>query len=259
MFLKTSLVALALCIGLVAHSEPGFSEKIVGGIPAYKGELPFQVSLQSRAGTHFCGGSLIKRNWVLTAAHCVQSSTPIQVVVGLYDQKNNEDVETFSTLKIVSHPKFNGMSLDFDYALIELSGDSKYRPINLNRVEPGVASENDPFMVWTSGWGTTSESSSMLPNILQKVEIPLVSTTTCNATQAYNGIITARMLCAGLRMGGKNSCQGDSGGPLFTRQANGDYNLIGVVSWGEGCARPDKYGVFSKVNVVLDWIEKQTQ
>ncbi len=259
MLLKTTLVAVTMSLGLVTFAGTSFNQKIVGGMPAAKGELPFQVSLQSRAGSHFCGGSLIKRNWVLTAAHCVQSSTPIAVVVGLYDQKNKKDTETFSTRKIIVHPEYNSSALDFDYALIQLSGDSKYRPIDLNKIEPNSLNENDPFMMWTSGWGTTSEGSFTLPNILQKVEIPLVSTATCNAANIYNGSITDRMLCAGLPMGGKDSCQGDSGGPLFTRQASGDFTLVGVVSWGEGCARPDKYGVYSKVNVMVDWIEKQSQ
>lgn len=259
MSLKTTLVAFTLSWSLVSFAGTNVNEKIVGGIPATKGELPFQVSLQSRAGSHFCGGSLIKRNWVLTAAHCVQSSSPIKIVVGMHDQQNKKDTETFSAIKIIAHPQFSGSTLDFDYALIKLSGDSKYRPIDLNRVEPTIPSENDPFMVWTSGWGTTSEGSYTLPNILQKVEIPLVSAAACNATNVYNGTITDRMLCAGLPMGGKDSCQGDSGGPLFTRQASGDFTLVGIVSWGEGCARPDKYGVYSKVNVMVDWIEKQSQ
>ena len=257
---KRILVGLLTAISLSAFAGTTVNQKIVGGMPVGKGELPFQVSLQSSWGGHFCGGSLIKPNWILTAAHCAQdSASSLKVIVGMYDQKNKEDTETFKVKRVIVHPKFDDNTLDYDYALMQLSGDSKYRPIDLNKVEIAVPEGADKFMVWTSGWGTTSEGSYDLPNILQKVEVPLVSQAACNTADVYNGQITDRMLCAGLPEGGKDSCQGDSGGPLFTQQANGDFTLVGVVSWGEGCARPDKYGVYSKVNVMVDWIMQQTQ
>lgn len=258
MFTKRILVALLTVCSLSATAAK-MGQKIVGGVPAIKGEFPFQVSLQSSSGSHFCGGSLIKADWVLTAAHCVQGSATMKIVVGLHDQSNKTGTETFTAKRIIAHPKFNRSTLDFDYALIQLSADSKFRSIDLNRVEIEVPKNNEQFMVWTSGWGTTSEGSYTLPKILNKVEIPLVSTEDCNMSEVYNGDITDRMICAGFKAGGKDSCQGDSGGPLFTQQASGDFTLVGVVSWGEGCARPNKYGVYSKVNAMIDWIEKQSQ
>lgn len=256
---KRILVGLITAVSFSVLAGTSFEQKIVGGVAVTKGELPFQVSIQSSSGSHFCGGSLIKPNWVLTAGHCVQGSSAMKIVVGMYNQADKKDTETFTAKKIIAHPDFNGNTLDFDYALIQLSGDSKYRPIDLNKVEIAVPEGQDKFMVWTSGWGTTSEGSYTLPKILQKVEIPLVTQTACNAADVYNGDITDRMICAGLPEGGKDSCQGDSGGPLFTQQASGDFSLVGVVSWGEGCARPNKYGVYSKVNVMVDWIMDQTK
>lgn len=256
---KRILVGLLTAVTLNVFAGTGFHPEIVGGVAASKGELPFQVSIQTSTGSHFCGGSLIKPNWVLTAGHCVQGSGSMKIVVGMYNQSDKKDTETFTAKKIIAHPQFDENTLDFDYALIQLSGDSKYRPIDLNKVEIAVPEGQDKFMVWTSGWGTLNEGDYSLPQILQKVEVPLVSQAACNAADVYNGTITDRMLCAGLPEGGKDSCQGDSGGPLFTKQASGDFTLVGVVSWGEGCARPNKYGVYSKVNVMVDWIMDQTK
>lgn len=251
---KRILVGLLTAVSLNVFAGSDLHQKIVGGEPAVKGEFPFQVSLQTSSGSHFCGGSLIKPNWVLTASHCVQGSGSMKIVVGMHDQSDKSGTETFTTKKVIAHPKFNRNTLDFDYALIQLSGDSKFRPIDLNKVELDIPKDNSTLTAWVSGWGTTTEGSYSLPKILQKVEVPLVTQETCNSTDAYNGDITERMLCAGLAAGGKDSCQGDSGGPLFVKQASGDFTLIGVVSWGEGCARPSKYGVYSKVNAMIDWI-----
>ncbi len=237
------------------------SMEIVGGVDAVKGEFPFQVSLQSSAGSHFCGGSLVKKNWVLTAAHCVASwKTANKIVVGLHDRTDKVGTETFTATRVISHPQYNRQTLDYDFALLQLSGDSKFRTIDLNSTEI-VIPENgqEAINVMTSGWGATSEGSYGLPRILQKVEIPLVTTKACNAAASYNGDITDRMICAGYAAGGKDSCQGDSGGPLFVRQTSGDFLLVGVVSWGEGCARADKYGVYSKVNNQIDWVAQQIQ
>ncbi len=255
---KLIVAAFAMCLSSFAVADIKFGQKIVGGVQAEKGELPFQVSLQN-SGSHFCGGSLIKPNWVLTAGHCVQGSSAMKIVVGLHDQKDKTGTETFTAKKIVAHPQFNQDTLDYDYALIQLSGDSKFRTIDLNRVEIDIPAGQDQIKVWTSGWGTTSEGSYTLPNILNKVEIPLVSQADCNAASAYGGAITDRMICAGLKQGGKDSCQGDSGGPLFVKQTSGDFSLIGIVSWGEGCARPDKFGVYTKVNAMTNWIDTITQ
>jgi trypsin len=253
------IAGLCILMSLSVQADVKFGQKIVGGMPAEKGELPFQVSLQSSSGSHFCGGSLIKPNWVLTAAHCVQGSSTMKIVVGLHDQSDKSDTETFSAKRIVAHPLYNRSTLDYDYALIQLSGDSKFRTIDLNRVEIAIPTSDEKINVWTSGWGTTSEGSYTLPKILNKVEVPLVSTEECNSTAAYNGDITDRMICAGLKDGGKDSCQGDSGGPLFVKETSGDFTLIGIVSWGIGCARPNKYGVYTKVNAMTTWIDQTSQ
>ncbi|OGR71853.1 MAG: trypsin [Elusimicrobia bacterium GWD2_63_28] len=220
--------------------------KIVGGVQATKGEFPFIVSLKSSYGSHFCGGSLIKKNWVLTAAHCVEGGYLKGVTIGLHNQADTVGVEKFTVLQIVKHPGWDTNTMDNDFALVQLSADSKFAPIALNGSE--ITSVVD-FV--TAGWGTTSEGGGV-SRILMKVTVPFVSKETCSA--AYDGV-TDSMLCAGYKEGGKDSCQGDSGGPLIVGTGS-NMKLAGVVSWGEGCARPNKYGVYSKVNGALEWINK---
>lgn len=240
-------VITAAILILSPKAEARFMSYIVGGDEAVKGEFPFMVSLQDRGG-HFCGGSLIAKDWVLTAAHCVEGGGPSSVVIGLHDHEKLEGAEVFRPAQIISNPNYS--DLDYDYALIRLDGESKYQPIALGTLDPAAGTS-----VTTAGWGYTRESGFSLPNNLRKVSVPVVDRAKCNA--AYKNKISDRMICAGLEEGGKDSCQGDSGGPLFTGQG-ADRVLLGVVSWGEGCARAKKYGVYSNVSAALDWIYSTT-
>ena len=227
--------------GLPMPGVPG-NNKIVGGDTAMKGEFPFLVSLQDLAG-HFCGGSLIAKDWVLTAEHCVTEGVNT-VVIGLHDLQKTGGTESHRVDRIIPHP-LRG-SRDYDYALLHLAGESRFTPIALNRTE--VSGE---VSLVTAGWGDTAEAGGM-PDLLQKVTVPFVSADRCSA--AYPGKITDRMVCAGYDEGGKDACQGDSGGPLFMG-SGAERTLVGVVSWGKGCARPNYYGVYSKVNAVTEWID----
>jgi trypsin len=230
---------------------------IVGGEEATPGEFPFIVSLQSKYYGHFCGGSLIKKNWVLTAAHCVDGSID-SVVIGLHKRSKLTGTESFTVKRVIAHPSYNTpTAMDYDYALLELDGNSSFEPIAVNGVELSIPKdEASSVLATTAGWGTLRAGDWGLPDALQKVSVPLVAPDVC--TEAYPGI-TDRMICAGYKAGGKDSCQGDSGGPLMIETTDNQKVLVGVVSWGQGCADADYYGVYSKVNAVTAWIEEATR
>lgn len=224
-------------------------QNIVGGEEAAPGEFPFMVSLQEN-GDHFCGGTLIERDLVLTAAHCMGGD--FKVVVGLHTQGDLQNAEVLSVASATIHPKYDSAKSDFDFALVRLTSKSKFEPAAINRSELSIPeTEKDAQRSITAGWGVTTEGGSLAKSLM-KVEVPLVSPGRCD--KAYPGQVTERMICAGLDAGQKDSCQGDSGGPLLTINEEGAYVLTGVVSWGEGCARAGKYGVYSKVSSVADWI-----
>ena len=104
------------------------------------------------------------------------------------------------------------------------------------------------------GWGLTAENG-LTSTHLREVTVPVVTNAVCSAGYASDGITIAdTMLCAGSAQGGKDSCQGDSGGPIAIKDTNGTWKQIGVVSFGIGCARPNKYGVYTRVSEFIDWI-----
>lgn len=253
MFSKMRILLLAACLTSAASATAlQVRPLIVGGGNAERGEFPFMASLQANFG-HFCGGMLIKKDWVLTAAHCVAGSRVSRVYIGLHDQNDRRDAEQFAAARIVRHPQYNARTTDYDFALIKLSGESRVQPVNLNRDE--ITNE---VMFTTIGWGETNQIMSRASaTILQKVDVPFVSAETCRASYGANAV-TDRMICAGYPQGGKDACFGDSGGPMFVYEQDGTPTAVGVVSWGQGCAAPRYYGVYSKINSVIDWIDQHT-
>ncbi|XP_066274542.1 trypsin-like [Branchiostoma lanceolatum] len=236
-------------LALVSYAAAqGYEDRIVGGSEATPGAFPWQVSLQQN-GYHFCGGTLLNSQWVLSAAHCQMSASSMTVVAGDHDLSRNEGTEQSRQVQqVIPHPNYNDNTLNNDIMLIKLSS-----PVTLNsRVSPASLPSSmvaDGTMVTVTGWGNTRASGSNYPDRLQKVDVPVVSRSTCNAANAYGGEVTAKMFCAGYMDGGKDSCQGDSGGPVVRSGT-----VYGVVSWGYGCAQRNYPGVYAKVNRFTSWI-----
>ncbi len=233
---------------------------IVGGVEAGPGEFPFMVSFRIAFHGHFCGGSLVAKGWVLTAAHCLQSgSDGVTVHIGLHDLNGADDdgVEHFMPARIIVHPDYNAKTHDYDFALVKLDHESTHTPVALEQQDISIPeSENTAPLATIAGWGSAEENGTDLSQMLMKAEVPLVSQTRCIET--YPNQITGRMICAGFASGGHDTCQGDSGGPLIVYSIRGDAPLLaGVVSWGNGCAEPGNYGVYAKVSSVTSWIAAQ--
>ncbi|XP_034472054.1 trypsin-1 [Drosophila innubila] len=235
----------SLAVPPVRH--PYLDGRIVGGVAATIEEYPYQISLQRTY--HMCGGSLIGEGVVLTAAHCVDSSTAISSRVRIGSTRKDTGGVLVEIKRIHRHPKYDPRIIDYDFAVLELQ---PYNATNITQSFVKLPELNedipDGTPVTISGWGNTQNEAES-DRDLRAVIVPKVSQTYCESAYSSFGTITDRMLCAGLQEGGKDACQGDSGGPLV---AHG--KLWGVVSWGYGCARPDYPGVYSRVASVRDWI-----
>ncbi len=253
--LLTSSVALAMSQAVGAPSS-----RIIGGSQATTGSYPWVVSLKGSSGDHFCGASLIAKQWVLTAAHCVEEETAssVSVVVGEFNTaKEDNGEQKRKVTKIVIHPQYGkGAESNNDIALLKL--DTPVSNQIVTQVVPSIMNKITVGSLLTvMGWGNQSSTGEEFPNKLFQVEVPLVTNQQCARNYAVENIdITENMICAGFKQGGKDSCQGDSGGPLLY-QLDGTWQQVGIVSFGQGCALPDFPGVYARVGKYNDWVNKQ--
>ncbi|XP_056221498.1 transmembrane protease serine 9-like [Seriola aureovittata] len=230
--------------------------RIVGGEDAPPGSWPWQVSLQ-RFGGHVCGGSLINREWVVSAAHCFSSTSTSgwQVSLGRQNLQGTNPNEVSRTVaRIILHPNYDSDSSDNDIALLRLSSPVMFtdyiRPVCLAASDSVFNNGTDS---WVTGWGAVNEGVSLpFPQTLQEVEVPVLGNRQCNCLNGV-GTVTDNMICAGVLAGGKDSCQGDSGGPIVSKQGS-VWVQSGIVSFGFGCARPNLPGVYSRVSRYQSWI-----
>nr|P69526.1 RecName: Full=Transmembrane protease serine 9; AltName: Full=Polyserase-I; AltName: Full=Polyserine protease 1; Short=Polyserase-1; Contains: RecName: Full=Serase-1; Contains: RecName: Full=Serase-2; Contains: RecName: Full=Serase-3 [Rattus norvegicus] len=231
--------------------------RIVGGISAVSGEVPWQASLKE-GSRHFCGATVVGDRWLLSAAHCFNHTKleQVQAHLGTVSLLGVGGSPVKLGLRSVAlHPRYNPGILDFDVALLELA-----QPLVFNKyIQPvclPLAIHKFPVgrKCMISGWGNMQEGNATKPDILQKASVGIIEQKMCGAL--YNFSLTDRMLCAGFLEGRVDSCQGDSGGPLACEETPGVFYLAGIVSWGIGCAQAKKPGVYARITRLKDWILK---
>jgi len=253
---------------------------IVGGVQALKGGYPYQVSFEYvgwfGSRQHICGATIVGNKWIITAAHCIvdgPKASSYNVVVGRHSLTsfNKDFTRRHGVQRVIVHPKWTGdyeEEMSNDIALIELR-----TPMTFNEfVQPAclpdnVSSNPDGLyqpgtMALISGWGEMDpkkpeqEDPGRSPRILRAAAIPFIEWNACkNANFLYQEMVTKTMTCAGYMTGGIDGCQGDSGGPLV-KIVDGKATLLGVVSWGIGCAQPNNPGIYTNVAYELDWIRQ---
>uniref|UniRef100_A0A672UPP6 Peptidase S1 domain-containing protein n=1 Tax=Strigops habroptila TaxID=2489341 RepID=A0A672UPP6_STRHB len=235
------------------------SLRIVGGLSsAETGDWPWQASLQYN-NIHRCGATLISNTWLVSAAH---SDTSLEYFIEKLKTRQNWQLRPPSLKRsiktIIIHEMYQYPEHDYDIALVQLSKRVEFTS-SVHRVclpEPSQTFLYNTYAVIT-GWGALTNDGPA-PNGLQEATVKLIDSKTCNRKEVYDGDITPRMLCAGYLEGGVDACQGDSGGPLVTPDSRLMWYLVGIVSWGDECAKPNKPGVYTRVTYFREWITLKT-
>ncbi|XP_066242489.1 transmembrane protease serine 11B-like [Saccopteryx leptura] len=245
------------CCGRQLVNSIRADNRIVNGKKALAGAWPWQASMQWN-GQHRCGASLISRRWLLSAAHCFEMRNNSEDWTVNFGTVVNKPFMTRKVQNIISHENYSIAGIHNDIALVQLAEGvtfSKYiRKICLPEAKMKL-SENDSVVV--TGWGTLYMNGP-LPHILQEAFVKIINNKVCNAPHALSGFVTDKMLCAGFMSGKTDACQNDSGGPLAYPDSRNIWHLVGIVSWGDGCAKENKPGVYTRVTAYRDWIASKT-
>ncbi|XP_029472233.1 acrosin-like [Rhinatrema bivittatum] len=242
------------------------SSHTVGWIDAQPGTWPWLVSIQKPSVneyTHLCGGSLLNDEWVVTASHCFKGEESkvysFRIVAGT-NQLSDLGLQTqIRKIKhLIMHEEYKPETEKNDIALLEMDQPVVFNDYTQPACFPDRSTDVSGMdLCYTSGWGVMKEESNVPVDILQEEKVEMISVELCNSSYWYGGAIGAYNLCAGYERGGIDTCQGDSSGPLMCKEKTSSlFFVIGVTSWGRGCAEAQNPGVYSSTQYFHTWIVK---
>ncbi|KAG8406009.1 hypothetical protein J3458_021352 [Metarhizium acridum] len=250
-------VAVAAWVVQMATALPADSSiNVVGGTGSDGSKTPFIVALQNNR-RFFCGGSLADDQTVITAAHCIQDPRDVQrltIRAGSLSPSSGGTVVPVASA--IVHPEWDPDRFNNDIAILKLAksvgGNQSlgFAPLPKQDSDP---TEGTNLVV--AGWGATREGSKNLPGQLREVAVPVVRRDQCqraNEDRSGRSRVNKNMFCAGLPEGGKDACQGDSGGPIVDETGT----LVGIVSFGEGCARANRFGIYTRLGKYVNFVQQ---
>ncbi|XP_012224256.1 trypsin-like [Linepithema humile] len=234
-------------------------EKIIGGTNADITLAPYMLSF-CLYGSHACGAAIINEDWAVTAAHCVKAAENLEdITVCSGMSVLYENCVVHEVINFFVHENYNELNNDYDIAVIQV-----FPPFTFNDctkavdLAPDNAQEVSTDCGVACGWGYYMKSNygidSAVSQYLQCIKIPLVKKKLCQEIYENRFEMTSQMTCYGLEDGSKDTCKGDSGGPLV----NKNNILIGITSWGDGCAKENSPGVYTDVLRLNHWIKDKT-
>ena len=245
----------ALVVGVLLAVTAGAKPVVVGGTLASATEAPWAIALnntQSASSSgRYCGAVLVKPNKIVTAAHCMDEDiSTYYAVQGRANLADDSVGQTSAISKVWIHPGYNTKDNRYDFAVLTLA--KPFTGVPVLPLETRARADRNGVVPTVYGWGDTEGTG--MDDTLQKAAVPDLGDKTCLAVKSYvtNGYAAATNVCAGYLNGGIDACQGDSGGPLVL---NG--RLLGVVSWGQGCAQPGKPGVYAETAAVAKAVAPQ--
>ncbi|XP_006884996.1 PREDICTED: serine protease 55 [Elephantulus edwardii] len=234
--------------------------RIIEGVEAGIGEFPWMVSIQV-GNEHFCGGAILNKWWILSAAHCFQSDgiTPriLNIVIGTTDLTNpHNDIKEIS--KIILHKDYNKLNMDNDVALLLVDSPISFSDQILPICLPRQPIPSTWHICWVAGWGRTrAGDKNSVTTDLMKVPMIIIDWEDCS--RMFNKL-TQNMLCAGYKNKTYDACQGDSGGPLMcTSGPDKRWYQVGIISWGRSCGHKDIPGIYTLLAKYDLWIKNVTE